>query len=153
MCFDKITRFIHTYKKRCVSFLSSTIAGLFTGVMIGIFFSLVTDIDFNRWINLGNYELFAGIIYVLFTYALLYLLYLLGTLLVWVICLVFKIRNRYQEKINFKINYFASALATLFITPLILLEGNMKTQLTISIVFILLYFPTMFWIVRDSKKK
>lgn len=151
--FKKLINPFWKYRARCRAFLSSSIAGLFTGVMIGIFFSLVTDVNFNRWINLRDYELLAGIIYAFFTYLVLYLLYLVGILFIWTICFFFKIKNKISERVNFKINYFASAITTLFVTPLVLLNGNLKTQLTISIIFILLYFPTMYLVVKNPKKK
>lgn len=159
MCFQKIKSFHKRYIDRCRSFYSSSIAGLFTGVIIGIFFSLVTDASFNRWINpfqLG--ELFAAIIYFGFTLILIYILYFFGKACVYVVCIYFLmtkiVRNSSKKKnclINFKINYFAGIYSATWVASLIILHTQFMIALYVSIMFILLYFPVEYFVVRNKK--
>jgi len=151
-CLDKIISFHKRYKKRCRNFWSSSIAGLFTGAMIGILFSLITDAKFNRWINLMSYELFAAVIYVGLTIFMLWFFYHLGKLLLWVILHFFRLSSKKDELVGFKINFVAGIYSALFATSLILLSKE-RVSLYVGIMFGLLYFPVEYFAVRTKSKK
>ena len=146
MCIGKIRLFHRKYRKRCRNFYSGSIAGLFTGIAIGIFFTLITDVKFNRWINLASYELFVAIIYFLFVFFVLVVLYFLGKLLVW-----FLVTKSKDELIGFRINYFASIYSASFTASLIILHDNLFIASIVTLAFIVLYFPVEYFSVRNKK--
>lgn len=155
MCLERIRKFQKKYKDRCRSFYSSTVAGLYTGVAIGILFTLIADSKFNRWINLLSYELFAAIVYFLFTIFMVFSLYLVG----WICVHLFiasKISNENKKKqhlINFRINYVASLYSASWITSVILLWDKTSIIFWVSLFFILLYPVAAYIAVRNKKRK
>jgi len=83
MCFKNIKKLLKklltkNYAKRRRNFYSSTIAGLFTGIAIGIFFSSITDVNFNRWIDIFSNEAFAAGVYFLSTLVVMIIFYHIG---------------------------------------------------------------------------
>ena len=150
--FKNVIKKYKRYKKRLRNFFSSSISGLFTGAAIAIFFSLITNSNFNRWIDIRSYEIVAGIIYVFFTYFLLFIFYYLGKGLIFLVCFFFKIKNKKEDILNFKINFFAGVYSAFFVAPLIILKGHLNMQLTIGIIFVLFYFPFMYLVIRNTKK-
>jgi len=148
MCIKKIKAFHKRYAERCRNFYSSSIAGLFTGVIIGILFSLITDSKFNRWINLFSYELFAAVVYFAFIFLVLYILYFFGKL-----CIILFISKDKKNLISFKINYFAGVYAATWSASLIILHTKINIAIYISILFIILYFPIEYFTVRNKKKQ
>ena len=136
------------YKKRCRNFYSSSIAGLFTGVAIGILFSLMIDSKFNRWINLVSYELFVVMIYFSFVFIVLYILYYLGKLCMW-----FFITKNKDELMGFKINYFAGIYAATFSASMVILNDNSFVRNIVALFFVLLYFPVEYYTVKNNRPK
>lgn len=151
MCFKEIKAFHKKYRKRCRSFYSSSIAGLFTGVMIGILFSLITDSQFNRWINLRSYEFFAAIIYFGFTIFILWVFYYLGKGLFWLILHVSHISNKEDDLIGFKINFIAGIYSAAFSASLILLNNKFPIIIYVTLAFIIFYLLVEYYAVRNKK--
>lgn len=152
MCINKIKRFHRKYRDRLRNFYSSSIAGLFTGLIIGLFFSLITDSDFNRWINIFSYEIFAGVIYFIFTIFLIIFFYIFGMLMTrWVVASqIDNEKSKKKHMINFRINYFAGMYSATFVTSIILLNKS-EIIYPISIGFILFYLPCAYFAVRTKK--
>jgi len=149
MCIERIKEFNKEYKKRINNFVSSAITGLISGVIIIIFFNLITDSTFNRRINLFNLgEAFAAGIYLLFTLSLLYVLFLFGRF-------VFKrcMSKKKEDLIGFRINYFAGTYSATFGAFLYGFRNSIYSMIIILILFLLIYVPTIYFAVRDNKNK
>lgn len=147
MCIKKIRKFQKKYNERCRNFYSSTIAGLSTGFVIGILFSLITDSKFNRWINLFSYEFFAALIYFVFVLILLYILYHLGKGVMEHI-----LHYKKKDLINYKINYFAGIYSAIGSASFVILHSQTQMIIYVLIFFILFYFPIQYLTVRTKKK-
>lgn len=148
MCIKKIRLFHKRYLKRCRNFYSSSIAGLLTGTAIGIFFSLITDVSFDRWINIFSIELFAAIIYFMFVFFILFVFYFIGKYGVW-----FFISKNKDDLVGFKINYFASIYSASWAASLIILHSKILVAIYVSIVYLILYLPLEYFTVRTKRPK
>lgn len=147
MCLRRIQSFRSRYKKRIRAFYSSSIAGSFTGVLIGVLFSLITDTTFNRWIDVFSYELFAAIIYVLFILLGSWFFYHIGNFFIRTF-----ISNKKEDLIGFKINYFAGIYSALFSATLVVLShNNASLSIKVLVVFVIVYFPLEFFVVRTRE--
>jgi len=154
MYLKKIKLFHKRHIDRCRSFYSSSIAGLFTGIIIGILFSLITDTSFNRWINLLHWgELFAAIVYFGFIFILIIILYFFGKICVYFF-IAKPIKDSSKKKkclVDFRINYFAGIYSASWTASLVLLYTKLMTAIYVSIIFILLYLPIEYFTVRNKK--
>jgi len=130
-----------TNRGKFKDFYLSVIAGLFSGLGIGIFFRLTTDIVFNRWINLFSYELFAAIIYVLFVLFILGILYTLGMLIV-----IFILKDK-KRTLSFHLNFIAVYSSA--ITFLLILYYNISLiRNVIALVGFILFFVLAYFTVK-----
>ena len=145
----KIKSFHRKYSDRCRNFYASTLAGLFTGVIVGIFFSLMTNSEFNRWINLFSYELVAAVIYFLFTLVLIFSLYIVGVIIGKTFTHFAKLSPTKQKQflISFRVNYFAGIYSASWVTSLFILNGKTLISLTVSALFIFAYVPVEYFTV------
>ena len=136
--------FYKTHKNRCRNFYTSSIAGLFSGIIIGLFFILMTDSTFNRWINLFGYELLVSIIFFGLILLFLWLGYWIGKGLVF-----FLIAKDKDDLVSFKINYFAGTYSTAFSSSLLILHNHFAIASYFTIFFILMYFPINYFAVKE----
>lgn len=145
---NNIKKLYNKYRDRCRNFHFNTIAGLFTGAIIGIFFNLITNSTFNRWINPFNLgELMAAIIYFSITIFLVWISYFIGKLFIWLF-----ISKQKKHLINFKINYFAGIYSAIWVASLLILKDKLKLMFYLSVIFILLYLPIEYLVVKNPNK-
>lgn len=141
----KFQKYREEYLKQRSMFYSSAIAGVFTGLVIAIFFEFIRITESEKWINLMSYDVFPFIIYLFIAYVLLYLLYVIGKLLVYIL-----ISKEKEQLLEFKINYFAGMYSTTLVTGLILLKGKMWITLVIFSLFT--YIPLEYFAVVEVKE-
>ena len=139
MNFFKILKNNHGKLK---DFISSVIAGLFSGTAVGIFFSLTTNITFNRWINLFSFELVPAIVYFIFFLFILLIFYCIGS---FITKFIWKDNKRlFGFYINFISGTYSSALSFL----LVLYYKNILTLITLLILGIIILFILAYFTVK-----
>lgn len=123
-------------------FTISVIAGLFSGLGIGIFFDLTTDITFNRWINLKSYEAFAAFIYVIFFFLILIIFYGFG---MFITSLMDKKRT-----LGFHLNFVAGIYSSTMTFLLVLYFNQPATRYTIAGIGIVFFFILAYYTIKKK---
>ncbi len=123
-------------------FTLSSIAGMFSGLSIGIFFSLTTDITFNGWIK-DNF--LTNVISFLF---LIFIFYFLGRFII-VKCLL----SDKKRELSFHLNFIAGIFSSSFTFLLILYHKNLITAIMIGVVLIILFFIVAHFAIREKHNK
>ena len=133
------------YRGRLKDFFVSVFGGFFSGLVVGIFFSLVTDTTFNGWINpLKLGELVALTIYTLFTFLLLVFFYKLGD---WGVKL--SIGNS-SRSFSFYLNYIAGAFSSTTVFLFTLYYDVPLIRNTIAIIFVITFFLLAEFTIRKK---
>ncbi len=132
---------IGKYKEFCIT----SFAGLFTGVVIGIFFSLTIDAKFNRWINLLSPEIGAFVVYLIGTLFLAYLFYWVGYFLTWLI--------DKRKIMTFHLSYISGVYCAIVSFLLVLYYINFKTDLLIGLVGVIFYFVVAHFAVKRRRPR
>ena len=128
-------------------FYLSVIAGLFSGLGVGIFFNLTTEITFNRWINIFSYEIIATIIYILFVFIVLGVFYILGVLII--IYIIKDVKRILPFHLNFIAGVYSSAITFL----LVLYYNQPMIRNTIAIIGGVLFFILAYITVKKKWPK
>jgi len=149
MCVKKIFSYRKKNRDRIRKFYSNLVAGLFTGILIGILFSFITKSTFIRWIDLAQIgELLAAVIYIVFIAMLSYILYWFGRLLIW----LFGFKND-DDLIGFRMNYVAGIYSASWISILIIVHSNICLCIYVTLGYLILYLPMEYLAVRNKKSK
>jgi len=129
-------------------FYLSVIAGLFSGLCMGIFFSLTIDISFNRWIDptkLG--EFFATVVDVLLILFLLLTFYVVGQLIV-----KFLLRDK-KRHLSFHLNFIAGIYSSTMTFLLVLYYDAPMMRNTITSIGVVLFFVLAYFTVKRKWPK
>jgi phosphate starvation-inducible membrane PsiE len=128
----KYFRVITNNKNKFREFWIDALAGLLSGTTIGIFFSLVTEIKFIRWINLFSPEIFAAIIYVVGSFLVLFGFYWLGKVVVYFI--------DKKRLMSFRLNMIAGAYTSVVSFLLVTYHSSFETDISIAIIALVILF-------------
>ena len=143
----KIIGVFRKNRGRFKDFYLNSMTGLFSGAGMGVFFNLTTNIKFERWINLGSYEIFAAIIYVIFILIVLGLFYILGIL---IIELLLRDKRRILSfHLNFVSGIYSSVLSFLFV----LYYNKPTIRYTIAIMGLVLFFVVAYYTIKKKWPK
>ena len=142
-------KIIKTFSKNYGKFRELTlsiIAGILAGTMVGIFFNLTTDITFNRWINIFNFEVFAGIIFLSLSVFALWILYLIGYRL---------IKNNFGKKSAFRfyLNYIAGMYGSSTAFLVVFYSGEPPIRNTIAATFVIMYLILAYFTIKKKHPK
>lgn len=143
----KIIKFFKKNRGKFKDFCISVMAGLFSGTAIGIFFNLTTQIEFIRWINLENFEVFAGIIYFIGTLLILEFFYWIGKIF---IVGILKDNKRF---LSFHLNFISGMYSSIMAFLLVLYNNQSTIRNTIALLGILSFFPLAYFTIKKKWPK
>ena len=123
----------------------NSISGLLTGVAIGIFFSLTTDITFNRWINLFSNEIFAAIVYVFFVLIILAFFYGLGILITWFI--------DKNKMMSFHLNFVSGTYCSIMSFLFVLYYNTARIRNSIAVIGIIIWIIIAGFTIKKKRPK
>jgi hypothetical protein len=144
---NKIKKYFRVFKRyrgRFGEFIIDSVAGLLSGTIIGVFFSLIASITFNRWINLGNYEFFAAIIYVFFTLCILWFFYWLG---MFIAKFIFKSK---KLLIGFHLNMIAGVFSSMISFLVVLYHNFFWIDVTILGLWVIISILLAHWAIKKK---
>ncbi|GEM_PF-6781730 len=124
------------------SIYTSYIAGIFSAIIVGMFFALATKNNFEGWIPYKNFGWIQYVIYILFIIYVFFLFVKIGKTLA----------PDAEEKYNFKINYVIGLLSSV-ITALLILYHSWGAKIIISLLAIVLYVIIHYSLVRIKKPR
>lgn len=141
-----MNKIINHFKKnrgKLKDFGINSIAGIFSGISIGIFFSLTTDITFHRWIDPTTLELFPAIIYVIFVLFILTIFYGIGVLITWWLD---------KKKImDFHISFIAGTYCSIMSFLFVLYYNVVLIRNVLAVAFIVIFLIVAYFTIKKKR--